>query len=149
MFLDALPLTPNGKVDRKALPLPTEADLESIFVAPRTPLEEVLVGIWEEVLKVDRVGVHDNFFELGGHSLLVTQAISRLRQILQVELPLRSVFEMPRVADLAEQLIRDEAIPGQISTTAALHIKIAKMSADEVQAMLQSKKSPEGNSSWI
>ena len=149
MFLGALPLTRNGKVDRKALPLPSEADLESIFVAPRTPLEEVLVGVWEEVLKVDRVGVHDSFFELGGHSLLATQAVSRLRQILQVELPLRSLFEMPRVADLAEQLIRAEAIPGQLSTTAALHIKISKMSVDEVQAMLQRKQKLEDSGSWI
>ena len=149
MFLDALPLTRNGKVDRKALPLPSEADLESIFVAPRTPLEEVLVSVWEEVLKVDRVGVHDSFFELGGHSLLATQAVSRLRQILQVELPLRSLFETPRVADLAEQLIGAESIPGQLSITAALHIKISKMSVDEVQAMLQSKQRLEDNGSWI
>jgi amino acid adenylation domain-containing protein len=149
MFLDALPLTRNGKVDREALPLPAEGDLESVFVAPRTPLEKVLVGVWEEVLKVDRVGVHDSFFELGGHSLLATQVISRLRQILQVELSLRSLFEMPRVADLAEHLIREEAIPGQISTTAALHLKISKMSAAEVQALLQSKKRLEANSSWM
>ena len=65
MLLDALPLTPNGKVDRRALPAPDRAqpELESTFVAPRTPVEEVLAGIWAEVLGLERVGVHDNFFD--------------------------------------------------------------------------------------
>jgi amino acid adenylation domain-containing protein len=144
VFLDKLPLGPNGKVDRKALPVPNEIDLESTFVAPRTSLEQVLAGIWEEVLNVDRVGIHDSFFELGGHSLLAAQAVSRLRQILQVELPLRNLFEMPRVAELAEQLIKDEVVPGQISTTATLLIKVAKMSPDEVKAILKNKKKARG-----
>ena len=106
MFLDALPLTPNGKVDRQALPAPDRVrpELESTFVAPRTPVEEVLAGIWAKVLGLEQVGIHDNFFELGGHSLLATQVISRLRDAFQVELPLRSLFEVPTVADLAERV---------------------------------------------
>ena len=144
VFLDKLPLGPNGKVDRKALPVPSDTDLESTFVAPRTSLEQVLAGVWEEVLNVDRVGIHDSFFELGGHSLLAAQAVSRLRQILQVELPLRNLFEMPRVAELAEQLIKDEVVPGQISTTARLLIRVGKMSPDEVKAILKNKKKARG-----
>jgi hypothetical protein len=102
VFLDALPLTPNGKVDRRALPAPavTRPDLEEAFVAPRTPLEKVVAGIWTEVLGLDRVGVHDDFFELGGHSLLATRVVSHLRDALQVELPLRSLFEAPTIDGL-------------------------------------------------
>ncbi|NKI72845.1 hypothetical protein GN109_25860, partial [Collimonas pratensis] len=69
----------NGKVDRRSLPMPDMRRSEIGYVAPRTPTEEVLSGIWSGVLKLDRVGVHDNFFELGGHSLLATQVMSKLR----------------------------------------------------------------------
>ncbi len=106
VVLDEIPLTVNGKVDRRALPAPDEArpELEGVYVAPRTAVEEAVAGIWAEVLKVDRVGVHDNFFELGGHSLLATQVISRVRKSLQVELPLRSLFEFPTAATLSERV---------------------------------------------
>jgi amino acid adenylation domain-containing protein/non-ribosomal peptide synthase protein (TIGR01720 family) len=104
--LEELPLTPNGKVDRAALPAPhwSRRELAGEYVAPRTPVEETLAGIWAQVLRVERIGVHDNFFALGGHSLLVTQLVSRVRQAFQVELPLRSVFEAPTVAALAEHV---------------------------------------------
>src|ERR671932_912782 len=68
VFLDALPLTPNGKLDRKALPVPEYTADADRYVAPRTPVEEVLAGIWTEVLRVERVGAEESFFELGGHS---------------------------------------------------------------------------------
>jgi len=104
--LDAFPLTPNGKVDRKALPVPDHdrSQSEKEYVAPRTPVEEVVAGIWADVLKLDQVNVHDDFFDLGGHSLLATQVISRLRNSLKVDLPLRLLFEQPTVAGLAEQI---------------------------------------------
>jgi amino acid adenylation domain-containing protein len=95
VVLDALPLTPNGKVDRRALPEPVaQRDTAARdYVAPRTPLEVTLAGIWSEVLGLERVGADDDFFALGGHSLLATQVVSRVRDALGVELPLRRMFE--------------------------------------------------------
>ncbi|MDM8557743.1 amino acid adenylation domain-containing protein [Candidatus Parabeggiatoa sp. HSG14] len=106
--LEAIPLTPNGKVDRKALSQLSEDSYqlsEDHFVAPRTPEEELLAGIWTDVLGVEQIGVHDNFFELGGHSLLATQVISRIRETLSCELPLRSFFESPTINGLTEYLL--------------------------------------------
>ena len=100
-----LPRTLNGKIDRKALPALEEARREKkTEVRPRTPVEEIVAGIWSEVLRVGQVGVEENFFELGGHSLLATQIISRIRESLHVELPLRALFESPRLSDLARRI---------------------------------------------
>ncbi|HYR08161.1 MAG TPA: condensation domain-containing protein, partial [Longimicrobium sp.] len=101
VVLEALPLTPNGKLDRKALPAPELASAEEKYVAPRTPVEEVLAGIWAEVLRLERVGVTESFFEMGGHSLLATRVVSRVRELFAIELPLRALFEGPTVAELA------------------------------------------------
>ncbi len=101
-----LPLTPNGKVDRNALPEPdwTQRGTEATYIAPRTPVEEVLARLWSNVLGVGQIGIHDDFFALGGHSLLATQLVSRLRDAFQVDLPLRNIFESPTIATLAEQV---------------------------------------------
>jgi amino acid adenylation domain-containing protein len=101
-----LPRTLNGKVDRKALPTPAETQAEGgkNHVAPRTPIEEMLAGIWMQVLGVSRVGIFDNFFQLGGHSLLATQIISRVRVTFDVDLPLPILFEKPTVAGQAESI---------------------------------------------
>ncbi len=97
MLMDEFPLTPNGKLDRRALPSPEQAE-GGPYVAPRTPEEEVLAGIWAEVLRRDRVGVEENFFELGGHSLLATRVVSRVRKAFGVDVPLKAFFEDPTVA---------------------------------------------------
>jgi amino acid adenylation domain-containing protein len=104
--LPTLPLTPNGKVNRKALPAPGQSrpELESRYVAPLTETEELLASIWQELLKIDRVGTRDNFFELGGHSLLATQVFSRLRDAFQIELPLNLLFDLPTIAQFAEAI---------------------------------------------
>jgi acyl carrier protein len=99
-ILEAFPLTPNGKIDRKALPAPDQGHAQT-YTPPRTPTEEALVSIWENLLGVGQVGVLDDFFGLGGHSLLATQLISRIRDQLDVSLPLNSLFDNPTVAGLA------------------------------------------------
>jgi acyl carrier protein len=103
VLIETFPLLPNGKVDRHALPAPelARADLASGYVAPGAPVEEMLAGIWAEVLHVERVGVGDNFFELGGHSLLAMQLMARVQEIFQTEIPLRRLFDQPTVAGLA------------------------------------------------
>jgi amino acid adenylation domain-containing protein len=108
--MDALPLTPSGKTDRRALVrLIEEGALveetpAAVTAAPRTPVEELLAGLWCELLGVPAVGIHDDFFDLGGHSLLATRIAARVRALLSVELPLRTLFEAPTVAGLAERV---------------------------------------------
>ncbi|MEU9191158.1 amino acid adenylation domain-containing protein [Streptomyces sp. NPDC048484] len=112
--LAGLPLTPNGKLDRAALPAPDGArpDLAA-YTAPATPTEELLAEIWAQVLGVDRVGAEDDFFELGGHSLLATQAVSRIREVFETEVPLSSLFDRPTIAGLAAVI--DESTPGAVA----------------------------------
>jgi acyl carrier protein len=101
--LEEMPLTPSGKIARRALPPPVQSreDLENLFVAPSTIVEQRLAEIWSEVLKVERVGIDDNFFELGGHSLLATQVMARIHAEFGVELVLRDFFTAPTIRDLA------------------------------------------------
>jgi amino acid adenylation domain-containing protein/non-ribosomal peptide synthase protein (TIGR01720 family) len=113
--LAAMPLTNNGKIDRKALP-PLDGErlgLEVAYTAPRTPTEEILAGLWSQLLGVEQVGIHDSFFELGGHSLLATQVASRVREVLHVELPLRVLFEHRTVAGVAEYIDREHLRTGE------------------------------------
>ncbi len=126
VFLDALPLTPNGKVDRRALPEPGKArpDLDTEYVAPRTPIEVELTKIWAEVLYLNRVGVHDNFIDLGGHSLAATRVVSQVIKTFQVEIPLRSFFEAPTVAEMAAVI---EAHQGKKLGEADLECMLAEL----------------------
>jgi acyl carrier protein len=105
--LKEVPLTVNGKIDRLAinrLEVSNRRVAGTTFEAPRTPTETSLTEIWAEVLRLERVGIHDNFFQIGGHSLLATQVVSRVRERLGVDLPLRSIFESPTVSKLAQGL---------------------------------------------
>jgi hypothetical protein len=113
VLLDALPLLPNGKVNRRALPAPPRLRLEfdATFVAPRTPLEEVLAGIWADVLGLDDVGVHDDFFALGGQSLLAARVMARVREASRLELPIRAIFDQSTVASLAEHIAQSYPTP--------------------------------------
>src|SRR5687767_12950868 len=99
-----LPLMPNGKVDRQALLSLSNAVPESEYEGARNEVEELLAQVWQEVLGIERVGIHDNFFELGGHSLLATQLISRIQIVFQIELPIRTLFDYPVIADLAHEI---------------------------------------------
>jgi amino acid adenylation domain-containing protein len=103
---EELPRTLNGKINRKALPTPNEARLEAgaKVDTPRTPIEDLLVGIWSSVLGFQSVGINDNFFALGGHSLMATQLLARVRESLDIELPLRSLFDAPTVAGQARYI---------------------------------------------
>ena len=108
VLLEKLPLLFNGKIDRRALPAPEQLQNEKHEqpAAPRTSFEELLAGIWRQCLGDVQIGIHDNFFDLGGHSLVATQLMSRVRSELQVEMPLRSLFEYPTIAGLAQQVER-------------------------------------------
>jgi hypothetical protein len=115
MQLNRLPLTSTGKVDRRSLPAPQGRPEElRQYVAPRTDLERALAEIWTHVLRVERVGVHDDFFELGGHSLLATRVITRISHALDVEVPIRMIFERPTVEALAAGVLQD--IAAELST---------------------------------
>ena len=127
LALPSLPLNASGKVDRAALPAPEGDQLlrDEAFIAPRTPVERRIAGILAPLLRLDRVGVHDNFFMLGGHSLLGTQLIARLREVFCVDLPLRSIFRAPTVAELSAEIER------------LLVEKLQALSEDEAARMLR------------
>jgi acyl carrier protein len=125
--IDALPLTANGKLDRAALPDPRHASAES-KQPPETETEIELAALWSELLEVDEIGADDSFFALGGHSLRAMQLVSRVRQAMDVELPLRDVFEAPRLRAMAAavDLLRDEALAAQL----------AELDPEELEALL-------------
>lgn len=136
--LPALPRTPNGKLDYQALPPPDPArpELDNPFVAPRTPVEALLAGIWAAVLKVEPVGLHDNFLELGGHSLLATQVVARVREALGLQLPLRKLFETPTVAGLAVVLTHSLAQQAKPEEVVRLLTKLEALSEAEANLLL-------------
>nr|WP_315792101.1 phosphopantetheine-binding protein [Fischerella sp. JS2] len=132
---------PNGKLNRQALPAPNleQSKLEGTFVAPQTAAEEVIARIWGQVLGLNEIGIHDNFFELSGHSLMVTQVTSRLRQVFQVELPIRNLFESPTVAGLIDAIAKiwgDRQVVEEIAQTWQ---EVEKISMEEVETILSTQ----------
>jgi amino acid adenylation domain-containing protein len=138
VVLDSLPLTSNGKIDRNALPAPTNENLgpEQEYVAPRSPTEEIVAAIFAQLLEAERVGILDNFFERGGHSLLALQLASHLRETFQVEVSLKKIFEDPTVAGVAAALLEEEDERLRVERTAELMVKLAAVSDDQAETML-------------
>ncbi len=130
VLLDALPLTPSGKLDRRALPAPEQSrpELARPYVAPRTPTEETLVRIWQEVLKLDRVGIEDDLFEIGGHSLLATQIVARVRQTFQIDLPLRALYDARTISSLAVLVVQRQAEQTDAATLEQLLARVEQSS---------------------
>ena len=137
VLLESLPLLPNGKVDLRSLPQPdqTRPIQATSYVAPRTPVEEVLAGIGAEILQREQIGIHDNFFELGGHSLLATQFMSWIRETFQVELPLQQFFQEPTVATISEYLLQDQNEQLRITRTAELMLELAEISDEDTELL--------------
>ena len=133
VWLERLPLTPNGKLDRRTLPAP-EQQREApgaYYLAPRSQLEGQIASIWSQVLGVERISVDANFFDAGGHSLLATQVVSRLSDALQLEIPLRLMFERPTIASLAESINASRtSAPARISSIPALREEVKALNPD-------------------
>ena len=142
MLLDEMPLTPSGKINRRGLPEPDESARVVVqeFVAPRTAVEAVVAKVWCEILGVEKIGVNDNFFDLGGHSLLATQVISRLKTSFKTNLPLRSLFESPTVAELAVEIVALEAQPGKAEKIAGVLQKLGGMTPEQMKQLLEAKR---------
>ena len=114
-------------------------------MAPRTPVEELLAEIWAdaEVSDLDHLGINDNFFDLGGHSLLATRVISRVRRTFQVDVPIRSLFEAPTVAQLAKVVIAHEASAGQAEEIAGIVKRVRETNSKDL-GYEENKKVPDG-----
>lgn len=137
-ILDSLPLMPNGKVDRQALPNPDSErpQVETHFIAPRTPTEELLARIWCSVLKLEDVGVNDNFFELGGHSLLAARVFSELQKTMKIELNLVDIFNAPTVAALAELIYERETAHDPRAELMSLLSELEKLTEEDAHRYL-------------
>ncbi len=138
VYLEAFPLSPNGKINRRALPEPDRLrpELEEQYAAPSTPTETVLAGIWAAGLGLDRVGVRDGFVALGGNSLLATQLVSRVRDVFQLELPLKTCLSL-NLEELAVELAHiGEAAGVDVAEVADIFMKIDQMSDADVENLL-------------
>ncbi len=151
VMLERMPSLPNGKLDQAALPQLQNLHMSSVeFVAARTATEQRLLAIWQPLLEREQIGIHDNFFELGGHSLLSTQAVSRIRNLFAIELSLRTFFEQPTIAELAQWIDRQanpssnkpkiQARPRAQRQIEQTITQIEQLSEREVNQLLQEKK---------
>jgi acyl carrier protein len=140
VVMDQLPLTASGKIDRRALPAPEAArGPDQKLVAPEGAVEEVLAEIWAELLDLDQIGRHESFFELGGHSLLATQVVSRVLDVLSVELQVRQIFQTQTIAELARAILDNSAQPERVERTANLVLRLSQLTDDEAVSLLEER----------
>ena len=139
VVLDSLPMTDHGKVDHQALPAPEDFTqfMAHTYVAPGTPLEEVLAKIWADVMGIERVGVNDDFFQLGGHSMLATQIISQVREALQTEVPFNTIFDSPTVGGMALTIEQSQGGAGSDEDMEQMLTELESLSEDDVKLLLE------------
>ncbi|HEX4622138.1 MAG TPA: non-ribosomal peptide synthetase, partial [Myxococcaceae bacterium] len=130
--MERLPELSIGKVDLNALPAPDFSAGRELAAEPRTTVEESLLGVWSEVLRLDEMGVHDNFFAVGGHSLLAAQVIAQVRDLFQVDVPLQALFEAPTVAEFARRLLVDPAERERVERVAEVLVSVSRLSDEEI-----------------
>jgi syringomycin synthetase protein SyrE len=145
VILERMPLTPNGKLDGRALPAPElDAYISRGYEVPQGEVEEILAGIWQSLLRVERVGRQDNFFELGGHSLLVMQVLARIDSRWSIEVPIQAIFESPMLSEFAARIeeLRSSHLLDRIAAGGAevenLLETLASMPESRAQELLQS-----------
>jgi acyl carrier protein len=144
VIMERLPITPNGKIDRTALNMDKQQAFEQTeeLISPRTPAEEVVARIWKEVLDVEQVGINSDFFSLGGHSMLATQIILRLREIFRVELPVRSLFEMPTVDGAVKTISEIWGGREIVEEIAWSFLQVEGLTEDDATEILLQRSSP-------
>jgi amino acid adenylation domain-containing protein len=144
VFLDSFPLTHNGKVDRKALPAPVNEEKRPAAdsAQPRTATEEAIAAIWMEMFKIDHVGIHDDFFDLGGHSLLAIKVMSRIRDVIGVDLPVLNLFENPTIAALAADVAKagGAIAPADVAPTEAAKAPVERQAPQTREAPAQKEQ---------
>jgi hypothetical protein len=136
--VSAFPLNAAGKIDRKLVPAlesGSGSDTASL-VEPRTDLERVLADVYAKVLGLAKVGIHDSFFDLGGNSLLATQVVSRIRDLLRVDLSVPTLFESPGIEELAAQLLREQTMPDRLEKVASVVLRYQSLSEEEKSAVI-------------
>lgn len=138
VVLDRLPLTANGKIDYDLLPVPGDSrpQMQQPYAPPRSAVERVMVDIWKDILGIAEIGIHDSFFDLGGHSLSATRVVTRIREIFQLDFPLRLIFQSSTIEELAHALQESEMVPGKIEKIASLLEKVRAMSDDELVSLI-------------
>ncbi len=142
VFLEKMPTMPNGKINRKALPEPDMAnlDLGMEFLAPRTPMESVLAAIWANVLNVDQISVNSNFFQIGGHSLAAAKVVNLINDIFQAEVPLRTLFESPTIAEFAGAILQDSVEQKRMESIAEMLLDLTNTPEDKMSSMLKIRR---------
>jgi acyl carrier protein len=147
VVVDRLPLTMSGKIDRRALPPPkiSQRQVASTYVAARTPIEQVLVKLWADVLEVDEIGVLDDFSDLGGDSLIAAQVVTRINDTFSLRRPLKLLLEAPSVSEVCNFIIDNEIHAGQSEKIAKVLLKIEDMSAEEISRALGEETGNRGN----